>query len=88
MRAAADYLATRRAMGYKLAYQGQMLAQFVAYLDAVGAEHLTIRHAVGLGQATPGRGARVVGGQAEHGPRVRPLPQRAGPGHRDSAGRA
>jgi len=44
--AAADYLATRRAMGYKLAYQGQMLAQFVAYLDAVGAEHLTIRHAV------------------------------------------
>lgn len=44
--ALADYLASRRAMGYKLAYQGQMLAQFVNYLDAVGAEHLTIRHAV------------------------------------------
>lgn len=44
--AAADYLATRRAMGYKLVYQGQMLAQFVAYLDTVGAEHLTINHAV------------------------------------------
>lgn len=44
--ALADYLATRRGMGYKLAYQGQMLAQFVAYLDAVGAEHLTIHHAV------------------------------------------
>jgi len=44
--AAADYLATRRAMGYKLAYQGQMLAQLVSYLDAAGAEHLTIRHAV------------------------------------------
>jgi integrase/recombinase XerD len=44
--AAAEYLATRRAMGYKLAYQGQMLAQFVAYLDTVGAEHLTINHAV------------------------------------------
>jgi integrase len=44
--AVADYLATRRAMGYKLAYQGQMLAQFAAYLDAVGAEHLTIQHAV------------------------------------------
>lgn len=41
-----DYLATRRAMGYKLAYQGQMLAQFVDYLDAVGAEHLTTRRAV------------------------------------------
>lgn len=45
--AVADYLATRRAMGYKLAYQGQMLTQFAAYLDAVGAEHLTIHHAVG-----------------------------------------
>jgi integrase/recombinase XerD len=44
--AAADYLATRRAMGYKLAYQSQMLAQFVVYLDAVDAEHLTIDHAV------------------------------------------
>jgi integrase len=43
---AADYLTTRRAMGYKLFYQGQMLDQFVAYLDAVGADHLTIEHAV------------------------------------------
>lgn len=44
--AVADYLATRRAMGYKLAHQGQMLGQFAAYLDGVGAEHLTIAHAV------------------------------------------
>lgn len=44
--AAADYLLTRRAMGYKLFYQGQMLDQFVAYLDAVGAEQLTIEHAL------------------------------------------
>jgi integrase/recombinase XerD len=44
--AATDYLTTRRAMGYKLAYQGQMLAQFVDFLDAVGAEHLKIEHAV------------------------------------------
>ena len=43
--AVADYLATRRAMGYKLAYQGQMLAQFAVYLDTAGAEHLTVRHA-------------------------------------------
>jgi integrase len=41
-----DYLATRRAMGYKLAYQGQMLSQFAAHLDAVGAEHLTTAHAL------------------------------------------
>lgn len=44
--AAADYLATRRAMGYKLTCQGQMLGQFAAYLDASGAEHLTIAHAL------------------------------------------
>ncbi len=43
---ATDYLATRRAMGYKLAYQGQMLGQFVDYLEGVGAEHLTITHAL------------------------------------------
>jgi hypothetical protein len=44
--AVADYLAVRRGMGYKLAYQGQMLAQFADYLHAAGAEHLTIQHAV------------------------------------------
>jgi len=44
--AATDYLATRRAMGYKLACQGHVLARFVTYLDAVGAEHLTIAHAL------------------------------------------
>jgi integrase/recombinase XerD len=44
--AAADYLATRRAMGYKLAYQGQMVEQFAAYLDKVGADRLTIAHTV------------------------------------------
>jgi integrase/recombinase XerD len=43
---AADYLATRRAMGYKLAYQGQMVEQFAAYLDGVGVEHLTIAAAL------------------------------------------
>jgi integrase len=51
--AVADYLATRRAMGYKLAYQGQMLTQFAAYLDAVGAEHLTICHAVDWAKQPP-----------------------------------
>jgi integrase len=44
--AAADYVATRRAMGYKFAYQGQMVRQFAAYLDGVGAERLTIAHAL------------------------------------------
>lgn len=44
--AADDYLATRRALGYKLHQQGQMLHKFVDYLDLAGAEHLTVAHAV------------------------------------------
>ena len=55
---AADYLATRRAMGYKLAYQGQMVEQFAAYLDSVGAEHLTI--AAALSWARQPVGAKPV----------------------------
>lgn len=56
--AAADYLVTRRAMGYKLAYQGQMVEQFAAYLDGAGAEHLTI--AAALSWARQPIGARPV----------------------------
>ncbi|MHB1527577.1 MAG: tyrosine-type recombinase/integrase [Candidatus Dormibacteria bacterium] len=44
--AATDYLVTRRALGYQLSQQGQLLTQFVAYLDSVGASHLTVEHAV------------------------------------------
>jgi integrase len=44
--AAADYLATRRAMGYKFAYQGQMVGQFAAFLDGTGAGRLTVAHAL------------------------------------------
>ncbi len=56
--ALADYLVTRRAMGYKLTYQAQMLTQFVTYLDAVGAEHLTLGHAVAWAKQ-PSTAARV-----------------------------
>lgn len=44
--AATDYLSTRRAMGYKLTNQAPILDQFVTYLEGVGAEHLTISHAL------------------------------------------
>ena len=44
--AATDYLSTRRAMGYKLANQAPILDQFVTYLEDVGAEHVTISHAL------------------------------------------
>ncbi len=44
--AAIDYLATRRAMGYKLLWQGYLVQQFAAYLDSVGVAHLTLAHAL------------------------------------------
>ena len=59
--AAADYLATRRAMGYKLVYQGQMLAQFVAYLRRRRRRAPDGRRRRRLGQAALGRGPRRGG---------------------------
>jgi integrase/recombinase XerD len=44
--ALADYLAVRRAMGYKLTRTGGLLVQFVDYLEDRGVETITIEHAV------------------------------------------
>ena len=44
--AAADYLATRRAMGYRLADHGSLLRQFAGHLEGAGAVHLTVSHAL------------------------------------------
>jgi integrase len=45
-RAAADYLAVRRSLGYKLARPQKLLAQFIAYLDQAGAVTVTAEHAL------------------------------------------
>ena len=39
--ALADYLAVRRALGYKLAYAEKLLGQFVSYLEDAGAATVT-----------------------------------------------
>jgi len=44
--ALADYLALRRAMGYRLERAGKLLAQFTAFLEARDAGTVTIDHAV------------------------------------------
>jgi len=44
--AAADYLATRRAMGYKLADHDSLLRQFAGHLESAGTVHLTVSHAL------------------------------------------
>lgn len=43
---ARDYLRTRRALGFKLAFPGQVLPQFAAYLGAAGAPTLTVALAI------------------------------------------
>jgi integrase/recombinase XerD len=49
-----DYLATRRAMGYKLTEDGRLLRQFVAHLESAGAQHLTFAHALSWAKQPPG----------------------------------
>ncbi|CAN5557799.1 hypothetical protein BH20CHL7_BH20CHL7_02400 [soil metagenome] len=44
--ALADYLRLRRALGYKLDRTAKLLAQFTAYLDAIGAERVTVEAAL------------------------------------------
>lgn len=58
--ALADYLAVRRALGYKLATDGHQLAAFVAHLDALAVDTVTVAVALEWAAATPqgGGGSR------------------------------
>ena len=47
--AVADYLAVRRALGYKLARPEKLLAQFTAYLERAGAATVTTEQSVSDG---------------------------------------
>jgi integrase len=52
---AAEYLAVRRALGYRLEGTERLLGQFIDYLEAAGADRITVEHA--LAWATlPGAG--------------------------------
>ena len=67
----ADYLALRRALGYKLVDDGRHLAQFVAYLDAHDTATVTVATALdwATGTTSAGNGARrlsVVRGFARY----------------------
>jgi integrase/recombinase XerD len=50
----ADYLRLRRALGFKLVREGQVLAQFVAWLQAAGAATLTAQAAIAWAQLPQG----------------------------------
>ncbi|MDK1011575.1 MAG: hypothetical protein QGM48_11020, partial [Actinomycetota bacterium] len=51
--ALADYLALRRSLGYKLVRGGQVLAEFVDYLEGCGVETVTVEAAVAWATLTP-----------------------------------
>lgn len=55
--AADQYLAVRRALGYKLKVEGRMLGQFVGFCDARGLEHVTIAAALAWATTPPGADA-------------------------------
>ena len=53
-REAEDYLAIRRALGFKLVNQGRLLVEFVEYLEDAGATRLTVALAVAWARAPAG----------------------------------
>ena len=48
-----DYLSLRRSLGYKLERAGRVLSEFVDYLEATGAEAVTVEAAVAWATLTP-----------------------------------
>lgn len=50
----ADYLALRRSLGFTLAYEGQVLPQFTAYLQAAGSSRVTTELAITWAQLPTG----------------------------------
>lgn len=52
-----DYLVLRRSLGYKLDRAGEVLADFVACLDASGATHITVEAALAWAIQSPNTGS-------------------------------
>ena len=59
--AAEDYLAMRRALGFKLGLQGRLLMQFVDYLEGCGLETVTAEAAIAWATAPSGASPRWHG---------------------------
>lgn len=53
--ALADYLHLRRSLGYELRRSEKLLKQFIAFLEAAGAERVTVAHALAWACRPPGR---------------------------------
>ena len=53
----ADYLALRRALGYRLARPEKLLGQFLDHLEQAGAATITVAAALGVARQTPNGGS-------------------------------
>lgn len=76
----ADYLALRRALGYRLARPEKLLAQFLDHLDRVGESLITVAAALDWARLPARRQLELVGLPALGRARVRHLPALPGPG--------
>ena len=81
--ALADYLAVRRALGFKLDRAERLLGQFTGHLEERQAAVITTEHALAWA-TSPGRGAVVPRAAAVGGPSVRGLAGATDPAHRDT----
>ena len=75
-----DYLAMRRALGYKLHSEGTGLATFISYLETVGADHITTETALkwalllaAVQSVQQGRRLRFIRGFARYCSAIDPL---------------
>jgi integrase/recombinase XerD len=83
-----QYLTIRRALGFKLAGEGRLLANFVSFADQAGVHTLTTELALAWATFAGAGESGLVGEKAPCRARIRPLPADARPGHRDPARRA
>jgi hypothetical protein len=72
----AEYLAVRRALGYKLEQTERFLGQFMDYLDANGVDRITVKGCGCVGDVAGAR-APLARDAARRGPWVRALPARS-----------
>ena len=70
---AGDYLRLRRALGHKLDDVHRLLPRFVAYLDAIGAETVTVEAALAWARRPDADSGELgVDAPDERGPRLCP----------------
>ena len=83
-----DYLALRRAMGFKLSEAGTLLPQFVEFLDQQGPHVHHHGMGRGVGDPTPSCPTRRMGEAPALGAGLCALPQRHRPPYGDPADRS